>query len=108
MTLQPPDVQASLTLARAPLRTLYFFGCSVGSGTASAARFVATHPLTLGLALPLLLFYGGAKAVGTHPDTTAAIDVSRSRECLGGVPVAVSSAMPHRFSSAMPHRCCVC
>lgn len=71
---ESPDI-ASLTLARSPLRTLYYFSCSVASGTASAAHFVATHPITLGLALPLLAFYSAAKGLGYSEDTTALIEV---------------------------------
>ncbi|WIA38664.1 hypothetical protein OEZ86_001971 [Tetradesmus obliquus] len=70
---ESPDI-ASLTLARSPLRTLYYFSCSVASGTASAAHFVATHPITLGLALPLLAFYSAAKGLGYSEDTTALIE----------------------------------
>lgn len=66
---------ASLTLARHPFKTLYYFSCSVASGTASAAHFVATHPLTLGLALPLLVCYVAAKGLGYADDTTAAVEV---------------------------------
>eukprot|EP00879_Flechtneria_rotunda_P027018 GHRR01028876.1.p1 GENE.GHRR01028876.1~~GHRR01028876.1.p1 ORF type:complete len:122 (+),score=31.57 GHRR01028876.1:578-943(+) len=72
--LNSPDV-ASLTLARSPFRTLYYFGCSVASGTASAAHFVATHPVTIGLALPLLLFYGVSKGFGYAEETTAGMEV---------------------------------
>jgi hypothetical protein len=71
---ESPDV-ASLTLARSPLRTLYYFSCSVASGTASAAHFVATHPITLGLALPLLAFYSASKGLGYAEETTALIEV---------------------------------
>eukprot|EP00879_Flechtneria_rotunda_P014530 GHRR01015185.1.p1 GENE.GHRR01015185.1~~GHRR01015185.1.p1 ORF type:complete len:285 (+),score=76.87 GHRR01015185.1:269-1123(+) len=71
--LNSPDV-ASLTLARSPFRTLYYFGCSVASGTASAAHFVATHPVTIGLALPLLLFYGVSKGFGYAEETTAGME----------------------------------
>jgi hypothetical protein len=71
---ESPDV-ASLTLARSPLRTLYYFSCSVASGTASAAHFVATHPITLGLALPLLAFYSASKGLGYAEESTALIEV---------------------------------
>jgi hypothetical protein len=71
---ESPDI-ASLTLARSPVRTLYYFSCSVASGTASAAHFVATHPITLGLALPLLAFYSASKGLGYAEDTTALIEV---------------------------------
>eukprot|EP00878_Enallax_costatus_P006050 GHUV01006346.1.p1 GENE.GHUV01006346.1~~GHUV01006346.1.p1 ORF type:complete len:425 (+),score=83.33 GHUV01006346.1:975-2249(+) len=65
-----PEVK-NLTLLRSPLRTLYYFSCSVASGTKSAAHFTATHPVTLGVALPLLLFYVISKSVGYAEHTTA-------------------------------------
>lgn len=79
-----PEV-SNLTLARSPLKTLYYFSCSVASGTASAAHFIATHPLTLGLALPLFLFYGIAKGVGYAEETTALFEVccSHHQKCSG-------------------------
>jgi membrane protein YqaA with SNARE-associated domain len=64
-----PEV-SQLTLVRSPFKTLYYFSCSVASGTASAAHFIATHPITLGLALPLLVFYSVAKGAGYAADTT--------------------------------------
>lgn len=73
-----PEV-TGLTLLRSPVKTLYYFSCSVAHGTASAAHFVATHPITLGLALPLFLAYGSAKAVGYAEDTTQLVEV---RGCL--------------------------
>lgn len=69
-----PDVD-SLTLARHPFKTLYYFSCSVASGTASAAHFVATHPVTLGIALPILLLYTTAKGLGLYPDATGELEV---------------------------------
>lgn len=73
--LDSPDV-ASLTLARHPFKTLYYFSCSVASGTASAAHFVATHPVTLGIALPILLLYASAKGLGLYSDATGLLEVS--------------------------------
>lgn len=73
--LDSPDV-ASLTLARHPFKTLYYFSCSVASGTASAAHFVATHPVTLGIALPVLLLYVAAKGLGLYTDATGTLEVS--------------------------------
>ncbi|KAF8059178.1 hypothetical protein HT031_005350 [Scenedesmus sp. PABB004] len=67
-----PEV-TGLTLARSPLRTLYYFGCSVASGTAQAAHFVATHPVTLCVALPVVLFYAGARGAGAYGATTDAM-----------------------------------
>jgi len=72
---EPHDV-ANLTLARSPIRTLYYFSCSVISGTASAAHFVATHPVNLWIALPLVAFYVIAKGLGYAPSTTEAMEVS--------------------------------
>lgn len=66
-----------LTLARAPLRTLYYFGWSVASGLRDAAHFVATHPVTLFMALPALAYYGAAKAFGYAPAHTEAMEVRR-------------------------------
>lgn len=74
MALDSPQV-ASLTLARHPFKTLYYFSCSVASGTASAAHFVATHPVTLGIALPVLLLYASAKGLGLYPDATGLLEV---------------------------------
>jgi hypothetical protein len=64
-----------ITLARAPLRTLYYFAWSVASGLRDAAHFVATHPLTLFMALPLLAYYVTAKALGYAPAHTALMEV---------------------------------
>lgn len=78
---------SSLTLARHPLKTLYYFSCSVASGTASAAHFVATHPVTLGIALPILLLYASAKGLGLYPDVTGSLEVrargNRNESCCG-------------------------
>ncbi|KIY95916.1 hypothetical protein MNEG_12045 [Monoraphidium neglectum] len=63
-----------ITLARAPLRTLYYFAWSVASGLRDAAHFVATHPLTLFMALPLLAYYVTAKALGYAPAHTALME----------------------------------
>lgn len=73
-TFDSPDV-SSLTLARHPFKTLYYFSCSVATGTASAAHFIATHPVTLGMALPILLLYAGAKALGLYGDATGMLEV---------------------------------
>lgn len=72
--LESPEV-ASLTLARHPFKTLYYFSCSVASGTAQAAHFVATHPVTLGVALPIVLLYAAAKGLGLYTDATGALEV---------------------------------
>lgn len=71
--LDSPDV-ASLTLAKHPFKTLYYFSCSIASGTASAAHFVATHPVTLGVALPILLLYAAAKGLGLYVDATGTLE----------------------------------
>jgi len=75
-----------LTLARAPLQTLYWFSLSVAYGLRDAAHFVATHPVTLFLALPLLAYYGAAKMVGYNPGSTELMEV---RLTGGGVVVCV-------------------
>lgn len=72
--MQSPDV-TSLTLARHPFRTLYYFACSVASGTAGAAHFIATHPVTLGVALPVVLLYITAKGLGLYTDATGVLEV---------------------------------
>jgi hypothetical protein len=72
---------AHLTLARHPFKTLYYFSCSVANGTASAAHFIATHPVTLGMALPILLLYAGAKVLGLYGDATGLLEV---RWCCAG------------------------
>lgn len=94
-SLESPDV-ASLTLARHPWKTLYYFSCSVASGTASAAHFVATHPVTLGVALPVLLLYAVAKALGLYVDATGALEVRMS-----AVPA------PARFMQGQRGICCM-
>ncbi|KAI8471894.1 MAG: hypothetical protein J3K34DRAFT_226103 [Monoraphidium minutum] len=69
-----PPREPPLTLGRAPLRTLYYFGWSAASGLRGAAHFVATHPVTLFLALPALAYYGGAKTLGYAPASTALME----------------------------------
>jgi hypothetical protein len=64
-----------LTLGRAPLRTLYWFGLSVVYGLRDAAHFVATHPVTLFLALPALFYYGAARALDYNPASTDLMEV---------------------------------
>lgn len=111
--MDAPDV-ASLTLARHPFKTLYYFSCSVASGTASAAHFVATHPVTIWVALPLLLLYTAAKSLALYPDATAAVDVSNLlsgcvRQCItscsiqGKAQAAVSGS-----SCSRRYTCLVC
>lgn len=72
--LQQRPREPPITLARAPLRTLYYFGWSVISGLRDASHFTATHPITLFIALPALVFYGGCKATGYSPATTDAME----------------------------------
>jgi hypothetical protein len=79
--LDSPDV-ASLTLAKHPFKTLYYFSCSIASGTASAAHFVATHPVTLGVALPILLLYAAAKGLGLYVDATGTLEVRVLVTCM--------------------------
>jgi hypothetical protein len=69
-----------LTLLKAPLQTLYYFSCSVASGLASAAHFVATHPFTLFLALPTLLTYLFCLITGSATEYTEAAEVRRVDE----------------------------
>jgi hypothetical protein len=94
--LDSPDV-ASLTLAKHPFKTLYYFSCSVASGTASAAHFVATHPVTLGIALPILLLYAAAKGLGLYVDATGALEV---RELIMCMPVQQFLAGPINHAEA--------
>ena len=70
-----------LTLLRSPIRTLYYFSCSVTSGLASAAHFVATHPFTLFLALPTLLSYLVCVVTGSATEYTAAAEVCSLDTC---------------------------
>lgn len=65
----------NMTLLRSPFKTLYYFGGSVGAGLASAATFVATHPVTLYLALPAIASYVACKGAGAVPDLTEGIEV---------------------------------
>lgn len=66
-----------ITLGTAPLRTLYWFSRSVVTGARDAAHFVATHPVTLFIALPALLYYGAAKSLGYAPQATGRMEVRR-------------------------------
>jgi hypothetical protein len=83
MAAAPPRAAAApplrrgppITLARAPLQTLYWFGASAACGARDAARFVATHPVTLFLALPALAYYGAAKGLGYDEGTTELMEV---------------------------------
>ncbi|KAL4428854.1 hypothetical protein ABPG77_005292 [Micractinium sp. CCAP 211/92] len=56
--------RARLTLFRSPLRTLAAFAASAASSAASGAAWLASHPATLFLLAPLLLFYAFLKASG--------------------------------------------
>ncbi len=56
--------RARLKLFRSPLRTLAAFAASAASSAASGAAWLASHPATLFLLAPLLLFYAFLKASG--------------------------------------------
>ena len=56
--------RARLTLLRSPLRTLAAFAASTAASAASGAAWLASHPATLFLLVPLLLVYSGLKASG--------------------------------------------
>jgi hypothetical protein len=75
---QPLRREPPITLARAPLQTLYWFGRSVAGGLRDAAHFVATHPVTLFIALPALAYYAAAKATGYAPAHTDTMEASRA------------------------------
>lgn len=88
-----------LTLGRAPLRTLYYFGWSIASGVRDAAHFVATHPVTLFLALPALVYYCAAKALGYSPATTSLMEVRQVPwEAAGQLLGAVTAGRAHSGS----------
>lgn len=56
--------RARLTLLRSPLRTLATFGACAASAAARGARWLASHPLTLFILVPVLLLYAALKASG--------------------------------------------
>lgn len=66
--------RANLTLLRSPLRTLYYFGCSLVSGAVSAVQYSSSHPLTLFILLPVLAAYGTAKVSGSAPGAVDAAE----------------------------------
>lgn len=72
---QAPSNEPPLSLTRAPLRTLYYFGWSVATGLRDAAHFTATHPVTLYAALPVVVLYIIAKALGLLPTVTSLAEV---------------------------------
>lgn len=72
----PKMAEQPLTLLRHPFKTLYYFGCSVAYGLSAAAHYLATHPITVFLALPAILFYVTATSLGMFPEATSAMQVS--------------------------------
>jgi hypothetical protein len=56
--------RARLTLLRAPLATLRQCGAAAGAGAWRGARWLAAHPATLFLLVPLLAVYAGLKVSG--------------------------------------------
>ena len=58
------EQRARLTLLRSPLRTLSAFAASTAASAARGAGWLASHPATLFLLVPLLLVYSGLKASG--------------------------------------------
>jgi len=71
---QLPPQAPLLTLRRSPRATLRHFGAFCAGGLRRAADLLATHPLTLYLALPLAAAYAGCKISGAAPEATALLD----------------------------------
>jgi len=64
MSQERREERAKLTLFRSPYTTLLLFSRSLCSNAWWSVKWIAAHPATLFLALPLVLLYSGAKILG--------------------------------------------
>lgn len=78
MSQERKEERAKLTLFRSPYSTLRFFSRSLFSNIWWSTKWIAAHPATLFLALPLVLLYSGAKILGVSDQ--AVIETERSFE----------------------------